>query len=363
MGLLDSLLSYVDSRKRVAGSNLADIRDNPRAALTGLLSTQPEEAAERQRRHLATSRRLESGGGLLGGSVMPGVDKVTDSPEFEAAMNAPLGLLGWTAYHGSPHKFDKFKLDKIGTGEGAQAYGHGLYFADNPSTAMSYKEGLSRGKNATIEGAGATADIPTWLASKIQAEGLDGAIADWSRRVAEESATLKTSQQPWLVEERVRNLSAQLDSMKKMKAARDVNVSMPGAMYKVDIDDARAPKDAFLDWDKPLSQQPAKVRKFFEPYVAPMRKEMKQGDAAWGDLGGPENVDELFTGQQLMGLLKSGDASVQNIIGGGGPAISEKLKRAGIPGIRYLDAGSRGSGGTYNTVLFDDELVKILERN
>jgi hypothetical protein len=93
MGLLDSLLSYVDSRKRVAGSNLADIRDNPRAAMQGLLSSTPETVAERERKHRETSRRLQSGGGLLGGSVMPGVDKISTSPEFDAAMNAPMGLL------------------------------------------------------------------------------------------------------------------------------------------------------------------------------------------------------------------------------------------------------------------------------
>jgi len=39
---------------------------------------------------------------------------------------------GIKAYHGSPHDFDKFSMQKIGTGEGAQAYGHGLYFAENP---------------------------------------------------------------------------------------------------------------------------------------------------------------------------------------------------------------------------------------
>ena len=34
------------------------------------------------------------------------------------------------AYHGSPHDFDELtSTDNIGTGEGAQAYGHGLYFA------------------------------------------------------------------------------------------------------------------------------------------------------------------------------------------------------------------------------------------
>jgi hypothetical protein len=29
------------------------------------------------------------------------------------------------AYHGTPHEFDQFDMSKIGTGEGAQAYGHG----------------------------------------------------------------------------------------------------------------------------------------------------------------------------------------------------------------------------------------------
>ena len=35
------------------------------------------------------------------------------------------------AYHGSPYDFERFDMSKIGTGEGAQAYGHGLYFAEN----------------------------------------------------------------------------------------------------------------------------------------------------------------------------------------------------------------------------------------
>jgi hypothetical protein len=42
---------------------------------------------------------------------------------------------GILAYHGSPYSFDKFDASKIGTGEGAQAYGHGLYFAENEGVA------------------------------------------------------------------------------------------------------------------------------------------------------------------------------------------------------------------------------------
>ncbi|WP_434127511.1 hypothetical protein, partial [Enterococcus faecium] len=50
---------------------------------------------------------------------------------------------GITAYHGSPHDFDKFSLDKIGTGEGAQAYGHGLYFADAEDVARGYRDRIA----------------------------------------------------------------------------------------------------------------------------------------------------------------------------------------------------------------------------
>ncbi len=35
------------------------------------------------------------------------------------------------AYHGTPHKFDEFSTENIGTGEGAQAHGWGLYFAED----------------------------------------------------------------------------------------------------------------------------------------------------------------------------------------------------------------------------------------
>lgn len=57
------------------------------------------------------------------------------------AMGSPI-----RAYHGSPHQFEKFSTSKIGTGEGAQAYGHGLYFAENEDVARAYRKALTRGK-------------------------------------------------------------------------------------------------------------------------------------------------------------------------------------------------------------------------
>ncbi len=62
-------------------------------------------------------------------------------------------------YHGSPHAFDQFKLDKIGTGEGAQAYGHGLYFAENPGVAKQYAAQLQSKGDLYIDASGKTLDI------------------------------------------------------------------------------------------------------------------------------------------------------------------------------------------------------------
>lgn len=53
-------------------------------------------------------------------------------------------LKGIRAFHGSPHDFDRFSLESIGTGEGAQAYGHGLYFAENEAVARGYRDQISK---------------------------------------------------------------------------------------------------------------------------------------------------------------------------------------------------------------------------
>jgi len=50
-------------------------------------------------------------------------------------LNHQTGAVVW---HGSPHAFVKFDSSKIGTGEGAQAYGHGLYLAEAPDVSKTY---------------------------------------------------------------------------------------------------------------------------------------------------------------------------------------------------------------------------------
>ncbi|MDR2709971.1 MAG: hypothetical protein LBB65_01310 [Burkholderiales bacterium] len=56
-----------------------------------------------------------------------------------------------SAWHGSPHEFERFMLDHIGIGEGAQAYGWGLYFAGNKDVAEHYRKKLNSGLGKLYE--------------------------------------------------------------------------------------------------------------------------------------------------------------------------------------------------------------------
>ena len=59
---------------------------------------------------------------------------------------------GIIAFHGSGADFDQFRMDKIGTGEGAQAFGYGLYFTDSEDIAKFYKNKISEGVFETPDG-------------------------------------------------------------------------------------------------------------------------------------------------------------------------------------------------------------------
>ena len=67
---------------------------------------------------------------------------------------------GIKAYHGSPYSFDRFSTEQIGTGEGAQAYGQGLYFAERENVAKQYRDQLTPNDLVVTDSAGRTISIP-----------------------------------------------------------------------------------------------------------------------------------------------------------------------------------------------------------
>lgn len=267
---------------------------------------------------------------FVGGLLSPG-------PKTAKAPNRS----NWTAYHGSPHKFDKFSLDKIGTGEGAQAYGHGLYFADNPQVAQEYARTL------------ANRDPSGYATAHMNAQNLVKKLGGDARFAAE------------VVEDQLRNIDKADPNFERLTdtlgAIKSGNYAKPlsdaGRLYKVDIDDTRAPKDAFLHYDKPLPVPVAKklhnMAGEFDAFEFPALSAAVTGKHPRLPAGQPwvphaEDVIDDFA--MAKGLHRNS------------PEMTGLLKQLGFPGIRYLDAGSRSGGGTYNTVLFDDSLVKILER-
>jgi hypothetical protein len=258
------------------------------------------------------------GGGLLGSKMAP----------------PPRGSVGMNAFHGSPHKFDAFDISKIGTGEGAQAYGHGLYFAENPSVAKGYQTQLTGSPEIIVNGksVGFARDRVGADAARMVMEhkgDVSAAIAK-ADRLGVEGKLYPYSSPRYLSE-----LKGHIEQLKGAK----IEAKPQGALYHVDIPDEAIGK--MLDWDKPLSEQPAALEAF-KKYGGPMTS------AVIKDSKGRATVATYYAALSQ----DFGQQQASNI-----------LKEAGIPGIRYLDGGSRAGGqGTRNFVLFDDKLAKITKR-
>ena len=217
------------------------------------------------------------------------------------------GSLGMNVWHGTPHTLPptprnplgEFDLAKVGTGEGAQAYGHGIYLAESPGVALNYAK---------------------------------------------------------------------------------------SNVYKVDLPDQHVSK--MLDWDKPLSEQSQHVvdaiNRFDPKRTLTGQFAVKQnvyGDkkfylvnkynGEWGST--PFNTEAEALKASVSGKAEQ-SLAIKNERAGimvnrmeklyGPEKTSQMLREAGIPGIKYLDQGSRSAGeGSRNFVVFDPKIANILERN
>jgi hypothetical protein len=234
--------------------------------------------------------------------------------------------MGIKAYHGSPHDFDKFDLSKIGTGEGAQAYGHGLYFAENEGVAKAYREALSPKSEWKIS--------PDKIADELSDFGFDPRALDMARNTLRELGG-----DGFQAVGALDGLAGNTGNKVAKEAASVIrsfhrNVKPGGKMYEVNIN---AHPDQFLDWDKPLSGQSGQVRQSIPEIVAmdeAYRKRFPHSPMA--DPFG----SNIYSQMQATGGLRIPDAKAQ---------AAEVLRERGIPGIKYLDQGSRNAGGWHIT--------------
>ena len=294
-------------------------------------------------------------------------------------MRNPTGVggtdLALNVYHGTPHEIKGgFDLAKVGTGEGAQSFGHGMYFAENPNVAKNYQtmraevnpETLTY-KNQDIQSLYNKAERSQQLAYRMEngpaknsaIEKANAELSIWEDvmlgnhpQVMKMKATNSTSGDEWAVKQDLVN-KLDLNSFKGL----DSNI---GNLYKVDIPDAQIPM--MLDWYKPLNQQSDVVKQGLS------KLGIKVDEKAY-----KSSLDDLESA-----LLGNSTKEVKNVPNPTGESIyhklvnkfgsperaTQELNNLGITGIRYLDEGSREAGkGTSNFVVFKPETVKILEKN
>lgn len=266
--------------------------------------------------------------GFLPGMGRIGLGKTANTVAREADTTLPAIM----AYHGSPHDFDRFDMSKIGTGEGAQAYGHGLYFATNRKVAREYEGALAKNGN----------DPAVMAREALYQSGGDPSKALENLRL--QQANLDNVAEQWQYSGDP-TFGWAADNGRKaiqlMEHHAQTGEKLPspakGGLYNVELD---VEPHQLLDWDKPLGQQSPAV-------IDALSKLGVTEESLWPQLRwGP------ITGEQAWKAVNRRY----------GPDVAaQALREAGIPGIRYLDQGSRGTeGGTHNIVMFDDNLIKML---
>jgi len=340
-----SLLDLADARLR----GLLDSRKVERPSMTGLLGgTQPQgtlagaiqgftptpmqamsnQAVMDYARNVANTAKqnmAQQMSDLDKALVMDqGGINVGDRQALARLMEQVPGLMGATAYHGTPHTIrGKFDISKVGTGEGAQAYGHGMYFAENPNIAKSYLK--HEYENSPLGSA----------QSALNRFNYDYEAAKKEIQNDIKKLKNKTIRMGDMSEENISRLLQRKQETLKILQSNNVPLP-PGNLYKVDIPDEYIPN--MVDWDKPLSKQPKVVQSAF-------RKIAKDDP----DLPLDFLIKNDATGGSLMQAMDKIKAN-------------ELLAKQGVTGVRYLDASSRSAkAGTSNFVIFDPTNVKILE--
>lgn len=270
--------------------------------------------------------------------------------------------LNQPVYHGGPHIFDRFSLDAIGTGEGAQAYGWGIYFASNKAIAEYYRKALAGDGALQFDGAVYNPDDGSFqldVLNDVRNIGIDATRAELldqkEMRLADidEAEARNEGRGVDALEDKIADIEERLAFLDGIKSADDIKEVKSGRLYTVEIPD----DGAYLLYDAKFNQQPEKVKLLASSILE--RLGYSRGNAgfkAWKmEHAGMADGDGAAI-YQLVGENADSDMS--------GMAQDERasrmLNKMGVPGLKYLDGNSRVKGkGNYNFVLFDDSLAEI----
>jgi hypothetical protein len=229
------------------------------------------------------------------------------------------------------HPLGRFDMSKIGTGEGAQAYGRGLYLAEREKTAESYRDALTGSRIQSAQ-------------SLLNKSGNDVDLAIQSARNEIDRLKSLDLTPETGASKRDSLVSSQEEKLSELTSLKNSGQMSKGSMYEVNID---AKPDELLDWDLPLDEQPENIRKALEKTDWYQYAEEGAYEAAGNRGDNPYGMD------LVRWLEEDGAEDAANM-----------MKEAGIKGIQYADAQTRFGKGpkTKNYVIFDPRLISIAKK-
>lgn len=259
------------------------------------------------------------------------------------------------AYHGSPHDFDKFKKDHIGTGEGNQAYGYGLYFADAKEVAEYYRDTLTNKNPKGIvykdREYNVIGDGKRELIGDMKKDGIPSEIAIGVITMIVEEGSLEKAKEAMEWARSDKGNAGKLYKLLLKLKNLDIN---KGKLYHVIL---QPDEDEYLLWDEPLNKQSDKVKELIEDRIIGYGNGEYDEylDSTLSDIYDMDLVDDpTLTGRDLYEKLSYNNNKQSD------KKASEYLHSLGIRGIKYLDGTSRSKGkGNYNYVIFDEDDVVL----
>lgn len=291
--------------------------------------------------------------GNLSNNIIPNEDDLRNEREANEGYYQ-------AAYHGSPHVFERFDLGAIGTGEGNQAHGWGLYFAADKKIADErYRKRLTNDQYVIeIDEATYYFDIEKqdWVDKKTgqpvggMSTPLGHAVWEIGFREGNVQAALKAlkGQRDALIEENDSSNAQRLDFlMRTIKLLEEKKFNYRkdnGSLFEVDIPE----NDVLLDEDKPLNKQPLAVRKAILEYYKSRPDNYITEGITIDDLDSQKGGQ--FYKEVVFQMQSEGAENPQK-------AASELLNEYGIKGITY--DGAR-DGRCF--VVFDDKAISIINR-
>ena len=335
------------------------------------------------------------------------------------ALRASLGPKGIdaafaAAFHGTPFtgKIEKFSTDFMGTGEGAQAFGWGLYFTTKKKIAEFYRDMKQRysSLNTFYDGekldltvllndlwdfdasAGRRSDKYKSFSDYLNANGYGPdhpfikdflKFADKERFTVLEFTSFETPAEradynlealrealAWVSDPVNKNQPSpdpatyggvQVSTIDKFLNSNhrfEAKAASEGKLYEVELAPA---EDEYLLLDEPYSKQSDKVKKGLEAIENEMGEllpmNLRTGKYIYKSLVGRFEPDVI----EEMGL-KKGDSGHMKAKREARKRASLLLRKHGIKGNKYLAGESRSKGeGNYNYVIFDDADIEITE--